>query len=141
MSLKDRIKASVARDVTHETVEVPEWTDAGEEPLKVDIYRVGLQSRNIALAKARKGDGSINMTEFQTSILARTMRDPETGELVYDTPDEAMEALRDANADVIDRLVKYATKGVDDPAKAVEDAGKGSSSTASDGSSSFSLSG
>lgn len=100
MSLKTAIES--ADDLGHEDVEVPEWG------LTVRVSSVSLAKRDDLIAAFAKRGEDATLTDSSAEVLAATLRDPETNELVFDSVEEAATILKGRDSRVVDRLMGVA---------------------------------
>lgn len=121
MGLKEKIKS--APDLPWEKVTVPEWD--------CDVLIVGLTAGGRAWwsevverlrekdkrekARLEKEGSSVTITfdftsEYVIPLLARTLRDPDTREFVFEGEEDAQEVLGDKNQEVVMRLFETALK-------------------------------
>jgi hypothetical protein len=101
MSLRDRILK--ADDLAKKEMEIPEWD------VKINVCSMNGKQRSILLQKAKEGDAEgKDLVDFYSKILAMTIRDPETNELVF--TEEDYDELMEKNVGVIERIVEVALK-------------------------------
>ena len=125
MSLRDQILALA--DSTSETVNIPEWN------LAVEVRSMSGAAR-AALVQAGALQGQLpNMTKFTSDIVVMCTFDPKTGEQVF-TNDDA-EAVMEKNGSALEQIVTVAMRLSGFSKDAIDAAGKGSSSTQKDDSS------
>lgn len=126
MSLRDQILGMA--DATSEIVEVPEWK------LDVEVRSMSGAAR-AAIVQAGAIQGQLpDMAKFTSDIVVMCTFDPETGEQVF-AKDDA-ELVMDKNGGALERIVTVAMRLSGFSKDAIDAAGKGSSSTPKEGSSS-----
>ena len=96
MSLKDKILG--ADDLVKKSVEVPEWD------VTIDVCSMTARQRSEVLEGKIGADGGLNLVNLYPKLLSVSLRDPETGELIF-TEEEA-EALLDKNSGILENLAK-----------------------------------
>lgn len=119
MSIRDRILSS---DDTHKKlVEIPEWG------VTVEVRSMSGSARASLMQVAVESGGAVDMMKVYPDLIIQTTFDPETGEQVF-TPEDR-DAIMDKNGSILDRLAEVATSISGFTEKAVDAAGKDSSTT------------
>ena len=128
MASKLRAKSLNAADIRKESgIDVPEWD------ITVDVWGMTGAQRAKAIATSRDEDGSMDTGKLAVAVIIATVRDPETGELVYDEGDR--DTLLGKSGEVLDRLATIGLRLSGMTPEARETIRK-NSETASDGSTS-----
>lgn len=117
--LRDRIFA--AEDNNSSLITIPEWDDV---ELKVTSMSAGQRAQIFEAMQANEGNMPLEL--FWRVSLISCVLDPETNEQVFDEAD-AERLLATKSADVIQRISEECLAVSGMAAKAVDDAGKGSS--------------
>ena len=121
MSIRDRI---LSADDTHsKLVEIPEWG------VTVEVRSMSGASRASLMQASVESGGIVDMMKIYPDLIIQTTFDPETGEQVFTADDR--DALMGKNGSILDRLAEVATAISGFSEKAVDEAGKGSSTTES----------
>jgi hypothetical protein len=126
VSLRDQILA--ADDITSESVEIPEW--------KVTVEVRGMTGGDRAALMDEALDpetGNVDLQKIYPDAVILTAYDPTTSERVFGPEDRA--DLMAKSGVAIDRLASVAMRLSGFDGDAVDKAGKGSSSTKTDGTS------
>lgn len=112
MSVRDKIAQS--SDLAHEDVQVPEW-----EGVTVRLSSVSLARREeLRKSFVKRGDDD-DIVESCAELLAATLRDPESNELVFTSIEDARDVLSARDSTVVERLVAVANRvlGLDSDAR------------------------
>ncbi len=126
MSLRDQILAIA--DATSEIVEIPEWK------LSVEVRSMsGAARANLVQAGAIQGQLP-DMSKFTSDIVVMCTFDPKTGEQIFSKEDADL--ILDKNGSALERIVTVAMRLSGFSKDAIDAAGKGSSLTPKEGSSS-----
>lgn len=126
MSLRDRIIAT--NDTQSELVNVPEWG------VDIEIRGMSGAARAQMTQAAADNEGGVNYVRMMPNIVIGCVFDPETGERVFNDDDH--EIVMEKSGSALDNIVKVAMRLSGFGDKAVDEAGKDSSSTQSEGSTS-----
>ena len=126
MSLRDRIIAT--QDTQSEIVHVQEWG------VDIEIRGMSGAARAQMTQSAADNDGGINYIKMMPNVVIGCVFDPETGERVFNDNDH--EIVMEKSGSALDDIVKVAMRLSGFGEKAVDEAGKGSSSIQSEGSTS-----
>lgn len=126
MSLRDKILN--ADDISTEIIDIPAWG------VEVEVRSMDGRSRTRLLKMASGEDGSIDMEIVYPEMILLCAFDPETGERIFDEGDR--DALLSKAAGPIELLALAAMRVSGMSADSVDEAGKDSSTTTSEGSAS-----
>lgn len=126
MSIRDRIIA--ADDIETEIVDIPQWD------VTVEVRSMDGRSRTRLLSAAAENDGVLNLEQFYPEVVILCSFDPETGERIFE-PGDADLLLSKASAP-LEILAQAALRVSGMAGDSLDQAGKGSPSTADDDSSS-----
>jgi len=97
MNLRDKILNS--DDLSKKKMEIPEWD------VTINVCTMSGTQRAKLLEKAQNAEAKgQDLVDFYSKILAMTIRDPETNELVFTEDD--YDRLMDKNVKVIERIVE-----------------------------------
>lgn len=125
MSLRDRILQ--AADTTSELVTIPEWG--------VDVEVRSMSGAARAAIVQTGASGQVDMARLMPEIIVMCTFDPETGEQVFTGDDKAL--VMDKNGAALEKIMSVAMRLSGFTQDAVDQAGKGFSSTPNGGSSSI----
>ena len=125
MSLRDRIIA--VDDTQKEIVTITEWG------VEVEIRGMSGAARASISQDAAENNGNINFLKMMPELVVQCCFDPITGEQVFDASDK--ELVMGKSGAALDRIVSIAMRLSGFGDKAVDEAGKDSSSTPKGGSS------
>lgn len=125
MSLRDRIIA--VDDTQKEVVKIDEWG------VEIEIRGMSGAARASISQDAAENNGNINFLKMMPELVVQCCFDPETGEQVFDSKDK--EIVMGKSGAALDRIVNIAMRLSGFGDKAIDDAGKDSSSTPKGGSS------
>lgn len=125
MSLRDRIFA--VDDASRELVQIPEWN------LEVEVRGMSGAARAALTEESVSNNGRMNLKKMMPEIVIGCTFDPETGEQVFSSEDA--EAIMSKSGAALERITSVAMRLSGFGSEAVDEAGKGSSSTPSVGSS------
>ncbi len=126
MSLRDQILA--VKDIASETVEIPEWS------LTVEVRGMTAAERTRIMNLAMKDGGDLDLQMVYPEIVIATTFDPESGMQVFEPSDR--DALLGKAATAVDRLALVGMRLSGFTKEAADEAGKDSSETVTEGSSS-----
>jgi hypothetical protein len=124
VSLRDRIIAT--NDTQSEILNVPEWG------LDVEIRGMSGAARANMTQTAADNNGGVDYVRMMPNIVIGCVFDPETGERVFNDDDH--EIVMEKSGSALDNIVKVAMRLSGFGDKAVDEAGKDSSSIQSEGS-------
>lgn len=119
MSRREEILRRTSRTST--TVDVPEWE------CKVEFRSLKAKDRADLIVRYSDDDGALNISALMPELLVLTAYDPDSGERIF-APDDC-DAIGEMDGVLIERLAKDAAIISGLYAGAVDDAGKGSSTT------------
>ena len=120
-----RSKILEAEDITSEMVEVPQWG------VTVEVRSMDARSR-ILMTQDVSEDGGVSMERLYPDMVIQTAHDPATGERIFGADDR--DALLGKSSAALDLLATAAMRVSGMTPGAVDEAGKDSSSTATDAS-------
>lgn len=126
MSLRDRIIK--IDDTTRELVKISQWQ------VEVEVRSMTGAARAQLVQQGSSG-GTPDMTKLMPEIVVMCTFDPETGEQVFDDNDH--EIVMGKNGAALEQIMSVAMRLSGFSATAIDDAGKDSSSTPKEGSSSI----
>lgn len=126
MSLRDQILAK--KDIASETVEIPEWS------LTVEVRGMTAAERTRIMNLAMKDGGDLDLQMVYPEIVIATTFDPESGMQVFEPSDR--DALLSKAATAVDRIALVGMRLSGFTKEAADEAGKDSSETVTEGSSS-----
>lgn len=127
MSLRDRILAS--HDQTSELLKIDAWG------VEVEVRSMSGAARS-AIIQAGAVQGQLpDMSKFTSDIVVMCTFDPETGEQVFTKEDADL--IMEKNGAALEEIVSVAMRLSGFSKDAIDNAGKASSSTPSEGSSSL----
>lgn len=126
MSLREKILN--ADDISSEIIEVPAWG------VTVEVRSMDGRSRTRLLKTASDADGNIDMEVVYPEMILLCCFDPETGERIFEESDR--DAVLSKAAGPVELLALAAMRVSGMSSDSVDEAGKDSSTTASDGSAS-----
>lgn len=126
MSLRDQILA--VKDISTETVEIPEWG------LTVEVRGMTAAERTRIMNLAMKDGGDLDLQMVYPEIVIATTFDPESGMQVFEPSDR--DALLGKAATAVDRIALVGMRLSGFTKEAADEAGKDSSETVTEGSSS-----
>lgn len=126
MSIRDQIIAS--SDIESELVEVPAWG------VTIEVRSMDGRTRLNMMSTVTDTNGEIEMTKLYPDIIIACAHDPATGERVFDENDRDLLLSKSAGALELVASASMRVSGM--TAGAMDEAGKDSSSTANDDSSS-----
>lgn len=101
MSLRDQILA--AQDLKREVVEVPEWLDHLDDPIKVEIREISAKGRIQWRGQAYDEEGNLKEDVWAVSLLLACIFDPETGERIFKAED--LDALNEKSDAALAKLL------------------------------------
>lgn len=126
INLRDQILN--AQDIPHETVTVGEWGDA-----VIEVRGMTAAERTRLMELAQGDDDKLNVKTIYPQIVIATCFDPETDAQIFTDADEALLLQKAATA--LDKVAEVGMRLSGFTEKAVDKAGKDSSSTPAEGSS------
>ena len=126
MSLRDQILS--ADDITSELVEVPAWG------VTIEVRSMDGRSRTRLIKSAADAEGNVDVERLYPEVVILCSHDPVTGERIFDENDR--EALLAKSAGALEIVAQAALRVSGMTPDALDEAGKGSTSIPSDGSSS-----
>lgn len=110
-------------DIDSEIVPVPEWND-----VEIEIRGLDVASRSDVLKLGATTDGvTVDFKKFWPIVVISTVHDPKTGERIFELED--MEALQLKSAAVVERLGRIGIRISRLNPEAIDELGKGSSTT------------
>ncbi len=125
MSLRDRIIA--VDDLQREIVKIEQWG------LDVEIRGMSGAARAAIVQDAADNNGNINFAKMMPEVVIGCVFDPLTGEQVFDSEDK--ESIMSKNGAALEKINTVAMRLSGFGADAIDAAGKDSSSTPKEGSS------
>lgn len=122
MSLRDQILN--IQDIPKEEVKVPEWG------VTLEMRGMTGAERTRIMDLAMDAGGTLNLQSIYPEIVISTAFDPETGVKVFEPSDR--DALLSKSANALDRVALVGMRLSGFTQEAADEAGKGSSATATD---------
>jgi hypothetical protein len=125
VSLRDRIIA--VDDLQREIVKIDQWN------LEVEVRGMSGAARAAIVQDAADNNGSVNFQKMLPEIVSQCVYDPETGEQVFGPNDKDL--IMSKSGAALEKISSVAMRLSGFGENAVDEAGKGSSSTPNGGSS------
>ena len=125
MSLRDKIFESI--DIETETVEVPVWG------VSIELRSMDGKTRIQMMQSVTSDDGQVEMLKLYPDIIIACAHDPETGERLF--TEEDRDVLLSKSAGALEIVASAAMRVSGMATDSMDEAGKESSSTVTEGSS------
>ena len=119
MSLRDKIAS--LKDIESRIIHVPQWD------VKIEVRSMSARDRAAMVQQAADGGGTLNFERLYPDLVIKCAFDPDTGEKAFEEADRDM--LLDRHAGAIELIASTAMDVSGMAPKAIDEAGKDSSST------------